>query len=524
MSHPIEAVLIGAGNRGADAYGAYALAHPDEIRFVAVAEPHDVRRARFAQAHAIPPERQFGTWEDLLAQGQIADAAFVCTLDRLHVAPALAALEAGYDVLLEKPMATTEHMGKSANQQIGKSDAASLASVDTCMQSGVGRVSPAAVLHVRQAGTTIFERAYGYLDPQARRHPTRPASPFDLASLTKLFTATAFMALVEARRVALETPVAEVLPEFAGRRPIGPAEDPLAGITVPPDPQFAGQEVDAGTVTFWHLLTHTSGLAAWRSLYREEGGKGGKEGKEGEGVPLPHQVEAGVRVRRIAAIYEQYGFAYPPGERVVYSDLGFIVLGEAVARLAGMPLEACMRQAVLEPLGLRTTTYNPLVNGCSPTQIVPTELCAWRQRRCIGEVHDENSAGLGGVAGHAGLFSTAAEVATLGQLYLNGGIYNGTRLLRPETVAEMVRVQAGDDENPRGLGWLQRSASYSSSGHYFGPRSFGHTGFTGTSLWVDPDRQLVVALLTNRVYYGRDPEPIQDFRPRLHDAVVMRNS
>jgi predicted dehydrogenase len=107
MSHPIEAVLIGAGNRGADAYGAYALAHPDEIRFVAVAEPHDVRRARFAQAHAIPPERQFGTWEDLLAQGQIADAAFVCTLDRLHVAPALAALEAGYDVLLEKPMATT---------------------------------------------------------------------------------------------------------------------------------------------------------------------------------------------------------------------------------------------------------------------------------------------------------------------------------------------------------------------------------------------------------------------------------
>jgi len=107
MSQPIEAVLVGAGNRGADAYGAYALAHPDEIRFLAVAEPHDVRRARFAQAHAISPERQFRTWEDLLAQGQIANAALVCTLDRLHVAPALAALEAGYDVLLEKPMATT---------------------------------------------------------------------------------------------------------------------------------------------------------------------------------------------------------------------------------------------------------------------------------------------------------------------------------------------------------------------------------------------------------------------------------
>ncbi|RLC55290.1 MAG: gfo/Idh/MocA family oxidoreductase, partial [Chloroflexota bacterium] len=107
MSQPFTAILIGAGNRGHDAYGAYALRHPDEIRFVAVAEPHDIRRARFAQAHGIPPERQFHTWEDLLALGKIADAALICTLDRMHVEPTLAALEAGYDVLLEKPMATT---------------------------------------------------------------------------------------------------------------------------------------------------------------------------------------------------------------------------------------------------------------------------------------------------------------------------------------------------------------------------------------------------------------------------------
>ena len=399
------------------------------------------------------------------------------------------------------------------------------------MQSGVGRVFPAAVLHVRQAGRTIFERAYGHLDPEAHSYPTRPDSLFDLASLTKLFTTTAFMRLVEAGRVALETPVAQVLPEFAGTRPIGPAEDPLAGVTIPPDPQFAGQEVDASTVTFWHLLTHTSGLAAWRSLYRESGSReqeagdqGSGTGDQGSGALWPHLVPAALRTCRIRAIYREYGFAYPPGERVVYSDLGFILLGEAVARLAGASLEVYLRQAVLEPLGLRTTTYNPLANGLSPAQIAPTELCAWRQRRCTGEVHDENSASLGGVAGHAGLFSTAAEVAALGQLYLDGGIYDGTRLLRPETVAEMVCVQAGDAENPRGLGWLQRSASYSSSGRLFGPRSFGHTGFTGTSLWVDPERALVVALLTNRVYYGRDPGPIQDFRPRLHDAVVMHDS
>jgi CubicO group peptidase (beta-lactamase class C family) len=396
--------------------------------------------------------------------------------------------------------------------------ATDLARVDAVMRSGGGHAFPAAVLHVRQAGAVVCERAYGYLDPEARRRPTRPDDLFDLASLTKLFTATAFMTLVEDGRVSLDTPVVEILPEFAGTRHIGPTEDPLSKTVVPPDPQFAGQKVDASAITFWHLLTHTSGLAAWHSLYREGG-------KEGEAVPLPHQVAVALRARRIAVIHDEDGqhvFATPLGARIVYSDLGFILLGEAVTRLARVPLETYLRQAVLEPLGLGATTYNPLANGFSPEQIAPTEFCAWRRRRCIGEVHDENSAGLGGVAGHAGLFSTAEEVATLGQLYFNYGIYNGRDLLQPETVMEMVHVQVGSDEdNPRGLGWLRRPSGSSSSGRLFGPRSFGHTGFTGTSLWVDPDQELVVVLLTNRVYYGRDPQPITDFRPRLHDAVVM---
>ncbi len=479
-------------------------------------------------------------------------------------------------------------LGKPAKRvsTLADPDPVGLARVDAVMRSGVDHVFPAAVLHVRQAGSVVCERAYGCLDPETRRHPARPDDLFDLASLTKLFTATAFVTLVEKDkddgRVSLDTPVAEILPQFAGTWSIGPTEDPLSGAIVPPDPRFAGQEVDAGTITFRHLLTHTSGLAAWRSLYREGEDQ---DQDEGEAVPLPHQVPASLRARRIAAIYDErgrVGLAYPPGARVVYSDLGFILLGEAIARLAGVPLEVYLRQAVLEPLGLRATTYNPLANGFSPEQIVPTEFCAWRRRRCIGEVHDENSAGLGGVAGHAGLFSTAEEVAALGQMYLNCGGYGRGRaqdppgkdndqvrfeltvkargghrrgraqdppskdndqvrfgltvkahgghrrgraqdppLLRPETVAEMVRVQAGGDEdNPRGLGWLRRSSGYSSSGRLFGPHSFGHTGFTGTSLWVDPDRELVVALLTNRVYYGRDPQPITDFRPRLHDAVV----
>ncbi|UCC65600.1 MAG: serine hydrolase, partial [Anaerolineae bacterium] len=122
--------------------------------------------------------------------------------------------------------------------------------------------------------------------------------------------------------------------------------------------------------------------------------------------------------------------------------------------------------------------------------------------------------------GHAGLFSTAWEVATLGQMYLNGGSYGSARVLSSEGAAETTREQVNFDDNPRGLGWLQRSQGWSSSGQLFGPRSYGHTGFTGTSLWVDPDRKLVVSLLTNRVYSGRDPAGIIDFRPRLHDALI----
>jgi CubicO group peptidase (beta-lactamase class C family) len=387
--------------------------------------------------------------------------------------------------------------------------------IDAVMRSGLDAVFPAAVLLVASRGSVVLHRAYGRIrvDPGTRQRPTRLDSLFDLASLTKLFTATAFMTLVEAGRVALDTPVADVLAEFGGVRSIAETEDPLAKTFVPADPVFAGRKVDARQVTFWHLLTHTSGLAAWRSLYR-------KNGDEEGNVPLPHQVLPEKRARRVAAIHGMYGFAYPPGERLVYSDLGFILLGEAIARLAGTALDAYVRRAVLEPLGLAQTTYNPLANGVSTEQIVPTELCAWRRRRCLGEVHDENAASLGGVAGHAGLFSTAWEVAVLGQMYLNGGRYGNTRILSPETVTEMTRTHVNFDDNPRGLGWLQRSAVGSSSGRWFGPRSYGHTGFTGTSLWIDPDRELLVVLLTNRVYRGRDPEGIIDFRPRLHDAVV----
>jgi len=177
------------------------------------------------------------------------------------------------------------------------------------MQSGVNAVFPAAVLSVKQGGETIFHRAYGYLDPETRRLPAQLNTLFDLASLTKLFTATAFMTLVDAEKVTLQTPVADVLPQFAGRRPISATEDPLTKTPVPPDPEFAGQTVNAADVTFQHLLTHTSGLAAWRSLYKTLADKAP--------VPLPTEVTPEKRRARIAPIYGDYGFAYPPGAKMI---------------------------------------------------------------------------------------------------------------------------------------------------------------------------------------------------------------
>ena len=151
-------------------------------------------------------------------------------------------------------------------------------------------------------------------------------------------------------------------------------------------------------------------------------------------------------------------------------------------------------------------------------RIAPTEVCRWRGRRLVGEVHDENAGRLGGVSGHAGLFSTAADVARLGQLYLNGGELDGVRLLSPETVAEMTRVQVDFDGDRRGLGWMRQG-----TGEWRRPglsnAAFGHTGFTGTSLWVDPSTQEVIVLLTNRVYFGRDAGGILALRQNVYRAA-----
>jgi len=202
-------------------------------------------------------------------------------------------------------------------------------------------------------------------------------------------------------------------------------------------------------------------------------------------------------------------FSYPTGTRVVYSDVGFILLGLTIERLTDKPLDQAMKSLVIKPLDL-TIRYGPITGN-----VAPTEFCAWRQRRIVGEVHDENSATLHGVAGHAGLFGTATDAAALGQLYLNkGGGFISSRLAQNAT-----RTHIED----RGLGWMMRSPEGSSSGRFFNAASFGHTGFVGTSLWIDPQRELVCALLTNNVFFGRDQlhrDDLTRFRPLFHDTVI----
>ena len=361
--------------------------------------------------------------------------------------------------------------------------------VGELLARGVDSTFPAAQLVVRLDGRTVLRRAAGSL--HGERSPLIDLrTRFDLASLTKPFVAAAFLTLVEQGRATIDQPVVEVLPELRGRRPIAPYEDPLVAGKLVTSYQGAETSVDAAAVTFRHLLAHSSGLPAWRPLYR--------------------QADRAAALRM--ALYTS--FAYPIGEHTVYSDIGFILLGLAVERLSGRRLDHAVRDLVTSKLQLDATGYLPLDERSPADRFAATEHCTWRGRRMVGAVHDENAYALGGIAGHAGLFATADDVAAFGQALSDG------TLLAPATVAEMTSLQIEAGSQRRGLGVALWSPDPESSGNAFSRRAWGHTGFTGTSFWADPERRLVVALLTNDVYFGRTNRSIGQFRRMLHQAVV----
>jgi serine-type D-Ala-D-Ala carboxypeptidase len=368
---------------------------------------------------------------------------------------------------------------------------------DSILLQAIDTVTPSAQLVIRHHGAVVHDVVMGFLDPEARTRTANAETLFDLASLTKLFTTTAFMILVEQGKIAVDDPVRSVLPEFTGVRPIRPYENPLdwdKTVSVPPLPMGEGQGVrasmvDAGKVSFRNLLAHNSGLPAWRAF--------------------KDQPDAESAIQLALGTF----FSYPTGERVVYSDVGLILLGLAVGRLTGRPLDEIIYQHVTKPLALHAH-FQPAAPLQSPQNIAPTEFCKWRGRRIVGEVHDESAWRLGGVAGHAGMFAHAHDVAAFGQSFLDAS------LLHRATIAEMTRVQAEFDGMRRGLGFALWSPDPEASSNPFSPSTFGHTGFTGTCLWVDPERDLVVAFLTNDVYGGREGRGIADLRVQIHRAIV----
>lgn len=346
--------------------------------------------------------------------------------------------------------------------------------LDKIMNVGIEEgVFPGGVVLVRHRNEVVLHEAYGHSVTHRDTHTisseqivTRPGTIYDLASITKLFTATCVMQLVDEDEVRLDEEVATYLPEFAVN--------------------------GKANITVRQLLAHVAGLPNLR-LWGEAT------------VPESHKHD-------VMAVTTEF----KPGTAFQYSDTNFIVLGKLIEEIDGCPLDRAIAAHILDPLGLRQTGYGPL--NATSADVAATEDESYVGRGMLrGEVHDENAWSLGGVAGHAGLFGTAQDLSIFGQSYLNGGIYDGVELLKPGTVTEMTRNQVGQ-LGSRGLGW-ELNASYYMGG-ITSLQTYGHTGFTGTSIVIDSRRELVLVLLTNRVHPTRHGRNVDPTRRAVADAVL----
>ena len=386
------------------------------------------------------------------------------------------------------------------------------AELETLLEQHLPRTFPALSLCAIHHGEMVLEGAWGWTDPNTYQIPVSSDTLFDLASVTKIIVETSLLTLVNAGKIKLQDRLVDVIPEFGHLNPreISGGQDPHTGRFLAVDGEYNDPSVDVTAVTFKHLLTHTSGLPPWRSVYL----------LASDHVPAPpafgHEYD-GSRWRRGLAGMLNFPFAGPVGDTVRYTDIGIMLLGEAVARLHGDRLDRAVRELVLDPLNLRSFTYNPVLNGMPREKTVPTENDDnWRCRRAWGEVHDENACGLGGIAGHAGLFATAQDVAAFGNAWVSGD----SRLRLSPSLRGHATRQHAHGQFRMGLGWLLKAAEDSSAGDLYSANSYGHTGFTGTSLWIDPVRRLVTAVLTNRVYHGRQADNIHSFRRSIHELIV----
>lgn len=362
------------------------------------------------------------------------------------------------------PTAAPDVVGMSAER---------LGAIDRLVERGVKAGGfPGAAVVVGRKGYAVWSRGIGTLDWRTGSARVEPAETvYDLASLTKVVaTTTAIMILYDQGKVALDAPVARYLPAFA---------------------EGAGHR---GAVTVAHLLTHRAGLPAGLELWRRY-----------------HSVAA-ARAAVLAAPLRN-----APGAVYEYSDLGPMLLSFIVEAVSGQSFDAFTHERIFAPLGMTQTTFRPSLRELS--RIAPTEVSPPRGYPLRGEVQDENAYRLGGVAGHAGLFSTAADLSVFAQMLLQGGIYENARIVSDSTVARFIARTAGR----RALGW-DTCTGEGGCGQYLTSRAYGHTGYTGTSLWIDPDHDMFVILLSNRVHAPKARRPatvIMDVRHDLADAALL---
>jgi CubicO group peptidase (beta-lactamase class C family) len=336
------------------------------------------------------------------------------------------------------------------------------------------RAFPGCSLAVTLGGELIAHKALGRFTYDAASREVTTSSLFDLASLTKIVATTSMvMILYERGLLDLEAPVTAIVPEFAGGS--------------------GDHDARRGEVTLHMLLTHSSGLPAYEKLF----------------------LRVKTREDLLQAAFTP-PLAAEPGVRAEYSDIGFIILGVVLERLADESLDLFCQREVFGPLGMTHTTFNPA--HALKESILPTaDDRTFRHRIIQGEVQDENASVLGGIAGHAGLFSTAEDLAIFAHAMLNGG----HPILRSATIGLFSRRESAPEGTSRALGWDTPSLPLpSQSGKYFSTRAFGHLGYTGTSLWIDPERQLSITLLTNRTWPDCQNQAVKQVRPAFHDAVI----
>jgi beta-N-acetylhexosaminidase len=363
---------------------------------------------------------------------------------------------------------TALHSGEPA--EVGF-DPRKLRAVDAVVRRAVrDSAFPGAVLLVARRGVVVHEQAYGAFEYTPYAPIVEQTSIYDLASVTKVIaTTSAVMRLIDEGKLSLDDPVVRYIPAFGQ----------------------AGKQ----HITVYNLMVHNSGLPAWRKFY---------EFCDSPGCVLD-------------SVYAT-PLIYHTGDSTLYSDLGLITTGKIIEAITGTTLDRYVDSVFFKPLGMRSTFYNPPAGVLG--RVVPTEVDTYWKRTGLpvrGRVHDENAATLGGVSGHAGLFSTASELAIFLQMLLNDGVYDGVRYLQPSTIRRFTSQQSASSS--RAIGWDTKSPVGSFAGDVAPRTTFLHTGFTGTSVMVDRDNQIIVVFLTNRVNPTRESHKISEVRPAVHNAV-----